>query len=252
MARPIDQASVGESFSIMLLSIVLLIVAILFVFACTCCGWDKSKPRFERFVVRGFDNSRLNVTPMCSRPHTLVSTATTGSRRNTANTFSPASRFVAPPSGDIIEFEALPQLAQLLAMADASGRLTGDNNNGGMKRAPLPALYNTCVSSGISAKDWFDDPLSCFARKNLIYEHQLGTGWFGKVIGGEARGIVSETESTKVVVEQLHAASSLAEQMYFLHEMSAWRDSNHPHVLRLLGRCLEADPYLLILENFGT
>ncbi|XP_043191076.1 uncharacterized protein LOC122364588 [Amphibalanus amphitrite] len=40
--------------------------------------------------------------------------------------------------------------------------------------------------------------------------------------------------------------------MYFLHEMAYLRDANHPNVLRLLGRCLEADPYLLILERCGA
>lgn len=38
----------------------------------------------------------------------------------------------------------------------------------------------------------------------------------------------------------------------FRRQMSFLRDANHPHVLRLLGRCVESDPYLLILEKCGV
>lgn len=65
---------------------------------------------------------------------------------------------------------------------------------------------------------------------------------------GEAQNIINSEKNSKVVVKILREDATPTDQMYFLHEVRYHRDLNHPNILRLLGRCLEKDPFLLLLE----
>lgn len=69
-----------------------------------------------------------------------------------------------------------------------------------------------------------------------------------QVVEGEAQNIVSEQKTSKVVVKILHEDATTTDQMYFLHEVKPYRELDHPNILKLLGRCLETDPFLVLLE----
>ncbi|KAL5018935.1 hypothetical protein ScPMuIL_004657 [Solemya velum] len=87
-----------------------------------------------------------------------------------------------------------------------------------------------------------------FARSQLTYVNELGIGWFGQVLQGDADSIIMGTKKSKVVVKLLKDDASLPEQKLFLEEVAPYRELDHPNILRLLGQCSEALPYLVIME----
>uniref|UniRef100_T1HYB5 Protein kinase domain-containing protein n=2 Tax=Rhodnius prolixus TaxID=13249 RepID=T1HYB5_RHOPR len=91
--------------------------------------------------------------------------------------------------------------------------------------------------------DWFVDPDASFPRQQLFYQKEIGKGWFGKVVEGEARG-------SKVVVRILREDATNEEKAYFLHEAKPYRDLAHKNVTRLFGRCLQYEPFLLLFELY--
>ncbi|XP_014271837.1 uncharacterized protein [Halyomorpha halys] len=101
-----------------------------------------------------------------------------------------------------------------------------------------PAAFS-CVVPSIT--DWFVDRNGNFPRQQLFYQKEIGKGWFGKVVKGEARG-------AKVVVRILREDATPEEKGYFLHEAKPFRDLKHKNISRLYGRCLEHDPFLLLFE----
>ncbi|XP_043242204.1 serine/threonine-protein kinase LMTK1-like [Amphibalanus amphitrite] len=202
----------------LLLGLGLLAAAVSVIVGCVCCHrFGKGPPA----AIQGFNNATYDPTPA-----------------GELTLFPPVAVVSAAPTPGRPQFEPLPELTAAAAAAAAAAH-------------PRPAIYNLSVSRGFSAKDWFDDPHRNFPRQQLKYQQELGTGWFGQALLGEARNLTAEPR-TAVVVKALRAGATLPEQMYFLHEMAYLRDANHPNVLRLLGRCLEADPYLLILERCGA
>ncbi|CAH1397361.1 unnamed protein product [Nezara viridula] len=101
-----------------------------------------------------------------------------------------------------------------------------------------PAAFS-CVIPSVT--DWFVDRNGNFPRQQLFYQKEIGKGWFGKVVKGEARG-------AKVVVRILREDATPEEKGYFLHEAKPFRDLKHKNISRLYGRCLEHDPFLLLFE----
>lgn len=101
-----------------------------------------------------------------------------------------------------------------------------------------PAPFSCVVPS---VTDWFVDRNGNFPRQQLFYQKEIGKGWFGKVVKGEARG-------AKVVVRILREDATPEEKGYFLHEAKPFRDLKHKNISRLYGRCLEHDPFLLLFE----
>ncbi|GLH02940.1 Tyrosine-protein kinase transmembrane receptor Ror [Gryllus bimaculatus] len=69
-----------------------------------------------------------------------------------------------------------------------------------------------------------------------------------QAVEGEARGVAPGQATTRVVVKILHEDATPTDHMFFLHEARPYRDLRHPNVLRLVGRCLETDPFLVVLE----
>ncbi|GBN06968.1 Serine/threonine-protein kinase LMTK3 [Araneus ventricosus] len=112
-----------------------------------------------------------------------------------------------------------------------------------------PAHFRALLKNKVSLHDWFDDPNSNFPRDQLQYIRELGCGWFGRVVEGEASQINNSEEKTAVLVKILREEASPSEHLHFLHEVRPYRDLSHPNVVRLLGRCLESDPFLLIMEH---
>uniref|UniRef100_T1IR83 Protein kinase domain-containing protein n=1 Tax=Strigamia maritima TaxID=126957 RepID=T1IR83_STRMM len=135
-----------------------------------------------------------------------------------------------------VKFEPLPDI-----------RPRGLSTSGTLR--PRPACFCTVINRGLPVEDWFEDPSSNFPRNQLQYLQELGSGWFGQVVEGEAQGINRNSKKTKVVVKILRDDATPTDQIYFLHEVRAFRDLDHPNVMKLLGKCLETDPFLIILEH---
>nr|XP_015921174.1 uncharacterized protein LOC107449992 isoform X2 [Parasteatoda tepidariorum] len=112
-----------------------------------------------------------------------------------------------------------------------------------------PAHFKSFLKNAVSLHDWFDDPNCNFPRDQLQYINELGVGWFGRVVEGEASHILNEEDKTKTIVKILREEASPTEHLNFLYEALPYRDLYHPNLVRLLGRCLESDPFLLIMEH---
>ncbi len=93
-----------------------------------------------------------------------------------------------------------------------------------------------------------DSPRFQFPRSQISYVDEMGNGWFGKVLQGEAQRMHPGLRKTRVVVKQLRDTASPEEQLLFLQEVQPYREVNHPNVLLLLGQCIDSMPLLLILE----
>ncbi|XP_033630106.1 serine/threonine-protein kinase LMTK2-like isoform X2 [Asterias rubens] len=93
-----------------------------------------------------------------------------------------------------------------------------------------------------------DSPRFQFPRSQISYVDEMGNGWFGKVLQGEAQRMHPGLRKTRVVVKQLRDNASPEEQLLFLQEVQPYREVNHPNVLLLLGQCIDSMPLLLILE----
>ncbi|CAG7786685.1 unnamed protein product, partial [Allacma fusca] len=102
----------------------------------------------------------------------------------------------------------------------------------------------------IFADDWFSNPTLQYPRADLNFLQEVGAGWFGTVLESDAKDIEPYPPRSKVWVKYLREEASDREQMKFLDEARVYRDSNHKNILKLLGHCTEAIPYLLILEHY--
>ncbi|XP_063870043.1 uncharacterized protein LOC135105620 isoform X3 [Scylla paramamosain] len=110
--------------------------------------------------------------------------------------------------------------------------------------------------------EWFAEPHQSFPRNQLQYVRELGQGWFGQVLEGRAAGVFSDHTKgespvsttvgggglTPVAVKVLREDASPSEQQYFLQELRPYRDLSHPNVLQVLAHCLEAEPFLILLQ----
>ncbi|XP_062567208.1 serine/threonine-protein kinase LMTK2-like isoform X2 [Saccostrea cucullata] len=88
-----------------------------------------------------------------------------------------------------------------------------------------------------------------FPRSNLLYVKEIGIGWFGQVLLGDAEKINVNSKKTRVVVKLLKDDATSSEQQLFLEEVAAYREIEHPNVIQLLGQCTESAPFLVILEQ---
>lgn len=173
----------------------------------------------------------------------------------------PMSNVLAPTSDELTIFP--PPASQLVLMSQPSHEdkvrfepLPKIFPRGGAvpsKRAGIlrPAHYSGELGARASSvHDWFDDPQANFPRQQLQYLQELGTGWFGQAVRGEAHNLGPAGVGTSpVVVKILRTDATPTEHLCFLHEVQPYRVLRHPNVLRLLGRCLESDPFLVILED---
>ncbi|XP_046402298.1 uncharacterized protein LOC124168207 [Ischnura elegans] len=219
---------------------------------CACCR--KTPKGFQEFTDSGSSHS-LSTGGGCINPG-----ASSSSPGNEFTIFPPAA--AAPPTGPgggggPVSFEPLPDIRPRPAPSAAA---SPDSISAASRRRPSqkkPAAFNNAVSHGLSAQDWFDDPHANFPRSQLKYLCEFGKGWFGRVVEGEALGLSNGMNGisppTRVIVKILHGDATPTDQMYFLHEVRYLRDlSPHPNILQLKGRCLETDPFLIILEACPT
>lgn len=118
----------------------------------------------------------------------------------------------------------------------------------------LPASRNPLYMrnpAGSKVMDEFDlemKQLKSYPRDNLIYVCDLGQGHFGIVIRAEASEIVSgEAKSTVAVKVLKEGATSLTKKEFF-REAALMKTFNNPHILKLLGVCIEQEPLCMIFE----
>ncbi|GAB6020749.1 hypothetical protein CHUAL_003412 [Chamberlinius hualienensis] len=226
-------AAVSETIILSMNSVVGILIAIAFavclvltVVLCLCSCFKK--PTNPAEVVR-------NGFPMSPTFDRSLSSTNSGE----FTMFPPAGTSQFLSGSDDVYFEPLPDLTSL--HAPTLKKMKGDK--------PRPVMFSHVVGRNLSFQDWFEDPYANFPRMRLRYFRELGSGWFGQVVEGEAVNIVPNERKTKVVVKILATGANTTDQMYFLHEAKPFRDSSHPNVLKLLGKCLESDPFLIILEH---
>ncbi|XP_037286766.2 uncharacterized protein LOC119179746 [Rhipicephalus microplus] len=162
---------------------------------------------------------------------------------------APRLAFATPPTtfDDKVSFEPLPKIFPRLPASPSKHPLRPAHYSGELGGTPS------------SVHDWFDDPQANFPRERLQYLQELGVGWFGQAVRGEAQNLNNSrfgdddqtvpVTTTPVVVKILRSDATPTEHICFLHEVQHLRLLRHPHLLQLLGRCLESDPFLLILED---
>ncbi|XP_064478674.1 uncharacterized protein LOC135392000 isoform X2 [Ornithodoros turicata] len=197
------------------------VVTILLALGCVCCREDGLK---VLGVENGTQVSHLPMSNVLAEEITIFP--------------PPASQlaFTSQPSyEDKVRFEPLPKIFP---------------RGGGASKRPLrPAHYSGELGSRPSTiHDWFDDPQANFPRQQLQYLQELGTGWFGQAVKGEAQNL-GGIGTSSVVVKILRTDATPTEHLCFLHEVQPYRVLRHENILRLLGRCLESDPFLIILED---
>ncbi|CAD6233401.1 GSCOCG00007175001-RA-CDS [Cotesia congregata] len=99
-------------------------------------------------------------------------------------------------------------------------------------------------------QEWFSPSLHV-PRERLKYLREIGRGWFGKVVEG-TQDLDPGGKSPKndgVVVRILTEEASTSERAWFLGEALPYLKLHHQNLLKLLGVCLETDPYLLLFES---
>ncbi|EEZ99620.2 uncharacterized protein LOC103313170 isoform X2 [Tribolium castaneum] len=104
------------------------------------------------------------------------------------------------------------------------------------------------IFGDVDVSSWFNGTETDFPRIKLKYIKEIGKGWFGRVVEGAAQDIDSEQKWTPVVVRILEATASKRERVVFLHDASIYRCGSHPNILKLIGRCLDTIPLLLLQE----
>ncbi|XP_069692335.1 uncharacterized protein [Periplaneta americana] len=210
------------------LAVAFLVTTVVVLMGCVCCRQNKGFQEFTDSTsshslsgAGGYVNSAASTTEFTIFP---PAQATAVAATASSNRLS-----VPGDRSSVVRFEPLPDIRPQV-------------------HSRRPAAFNNAVSHGLSSQDWFQDPHVNFPRQQLKYLRELGRGWFGRVVEGEAQSIVPEQKTSKVVVKILHEDATTTDQMYFLHEAKPYRELNHPNVLKLLGRCLETDPFLVLLE----
>ncbi|CAM1324731.1 CENPA (predicted) [Pycnogonum litorale] len=222
--------SSGSSIILAFVSLAFFVTIVTLLAGCICCKY----PRFK-----GFINARNGISQSSSR-------STSFTNRPNSSEFT-----IFPPEGAMvtmqpiradtsdIKFEPLPEIKMYNRHEISSVSSTN----------LLPAAYGNVIGRGVSVGDWFDAPHTNFPRSQLKYLKEVGYGWFGEVVEGQAYGIIPTTKDCKVIVKILREDSTPSDHIFFLSEVKCFRDLSHPNLLTLLGQCLESDPYLLLFEH---
>ena len=92
-----------------------------------------------------------------------------------------------------------------------------------------------------------------FPRNNIVYISDLGQGNFGVVIKAEAKNIIPEEESSTVAIKVLKEGANDQTKKEFFREAALMQEFSHPNILRLLGVCIEEEPFCMLFEymEFG-
>ncbi|KAF7989871.1 hypothetical protein HCN44_008545 [Aphidius gifuensis] len=85
-------------------------------------------------------------------------------------------------------------------------------------------------------------------KEQIVRIKFLGSGAFGEVYQGTAKGIENTTDITKIAIKTLRKGATANEKIEFLQEAQLMSHFKHKHVLRLLGVCIDPDGPQLVLE----
>lgn len=98
-----------------------------------------------------------------------------------------------------------------------------------------------------------DLDLPKFPRNDIVYMSDLGQGNFGVVIKAEAKNIIAGEESTIVAIKVLKEGANDQTKKDFFREAALMHEFNHPNILKLLGVCIEQEPFCMLFEymEFG-
>jgi len=92
-----------------------------------------------------------------------------------------------------------------------------------------------------------------YPRNNIVYISDLGQGNFGVVIKAEAKNIIAGQDSTTVAVKVLKEGANDQTKKDFFREAALMHEFNHQNILKLLGVCIEQEPFCMLFEymEFG-
>ncbi|XP_074032381.1 uncharacterized protein isoform X3 [Leptinotarsa decemlineata] len=198
-----------------IVSILLTVCGLVMIAGCLCCRWGNSFKEFRNSPVAVSISSQLDhghVNPIANGEFTI---------------FTPLS----PPHFNNNIFLATDQIkVNKQSTYKHTRTLESDSEDG---------LINS----------WFSSSEKDFPRIKLKYIRELGKGWFGKVVEGAAQDVNNESNAwTPVVVRILDASSSQKEKILFLQDAAIYKCGSHGNILKLIGRCLDTVPYLLLQE----
>ncbi|XP_038064948.1 uncharacterized protein LOC119735322 [Patiria miniata] len=93
------------------------------------------------------------------------------------------------------------------------------------------------------------ETLAEFSREKLTIVRELGQGAFGKVLLGNANGIVQQGTVTQVAIKTLRDDADITERGDLLRELDFMKKlPSHSNVVKLLGFCIDRDPIYIIME----
>ncbi|RZC34249.1 proto-oncogene tyrosine-protein kinase ROS, partial [Asbolus verrucosus] len=118
-----------------------------------------------------------------------------------------------------------------------------------LRELPRRGIHNTNVLY-VSTQPNSDELtlLPHIRRDQITLMKFLGSGAFGEVFEGKAKGILNTNGETKVAVKTLRKGASDQEKSEFLQEAQLMSNFKHEHILQLLGVCLDNDPHFIIME----
>ena len=92
-----------------------------------------------------------------------------------------------------------------------------------------------------------------YPRNNIFYISDLGQGNFGVVIKAEAKNIITDQDSTTVAVKVLKEGTNDQTKKDFFREAALMYEFNHQNILKILGICIEQEPFCMLFEymEFG-
>nr|AVT56263.1 sevenless [Boisea trivittata] len=113
-----------------------------------------------------------------------------------------------------------------------------------LRELPRWSVQNTnALYSGTSPH-----PLPRLRRDQITLTKFLGSGAFGEVFEGLALSLNNSESHTRVAIKTLRKGANNQEKAEFLKEAQLMSNFRHPHILQLLGVCLDNDPHFIIME----
>ncbi|XP_050308693.1 proto-oncogene tyrosine-protein kinase ROS isoform X2 [Anthonomus grandis grandis] len=118
-----------------------------------------------------------------------------------------------------------------------------------LRELPRRGVHSTNILYVSAAPNGEDITMLPHIRRDQITLTKfLGSGAFGEVFEGKAKGLNSGAFETKVAVKTLKKGASDQEKLEFLQEAQLMSHFKHEHILQLLGVCLDNDPHFIIME----
>nr|ABG00201.1 FGFR1 [Paracentrotus lividus] len=118
--------------------------------------------------------------------------------------------------------------------------------------APLCQFGRNRLTSSLTVISEYDIPLDPeweFPRDRLTLGKTIGEGAFGKVVIGEAVGIVCQEKTSTVAVKMLKANAMDREFSDLISELAMMKMiGKHPNIINLLGCCTQEGPPYVIVE----